>query len=129
MREEKLSSEKINTAFKQQTKAPSFQTIFKKYEKIKKSQQKSIEEAIPENKPTNLLLQRSQISQIPQIPQQETDIKIRNRNESGSFHSTTSIDSVDRVNFHYKKSISHHSFQAIMEDLSEILFPQKPLFC
>jgi len=109
LREEKLAPEKVNTTFKQQTKVPGFQTIFKKYEKIKKSQQtKSIEETpetiIPENKPINLLLQRSQISLQTT---QEVDIKIRNRNESGSFHSTTSIDSVDRVNFSNQKPQSN----------------------
>jgi len=118
LREEKLQPEKVNSAFKQIPTTKSFKTIFEKYGRIKKSQQRALEESqetlpVQENKGFSLLLplQRPQPIKSEEIT---TEIKMRDRNESGSFHSTSSLDSVDR---------------AIMDDLSDILFPAKNLLC
>jgi len=120
LREEKLAPEKVNGTFNQ-PKSSSFQTIFKKFEKLKKIQQnKNTEETKEsadnkENKGLNLLMPFQRPQQSQGIKQEELNINFRERNgRSGSFHSTASIDSVDR---------------AIMEDLSDILIPQKGLFC
>ena len=112
LREEKLQPEKVNSAFKQINNTKSFKDIFEKYGKIKKAQARQqikpivqeSQEITPEN---NLLfpISRSQPPQPIKIeePITTTDIQIRDRNASGSFHSTSSLDSVDRVNYFFPK--------------------------
>ena len=107
LREEKLQPEKVNSAFKQINNTKSFKDIFEKYGKIKKAQAQQIKPIVQESQeisPENNLLFPISRSQPPQPikveePTTTTDIQIRDRNASGSFHSTSSLDSVDRVIF------------------------------
>jgi len=118
LREEKLAPEKVNKTFKER-KTTTFQNVFKKFEKLKKIQA-NIQAQPLEERAENIinpgfpLLQSIQIfpASTDNIKLEESAVVFRDRS-SGSFHSTTSIDSTDR---------------SIMEDLSDIFFPQKSLF-
>jgi len=102
-------------------KVPASRRFSRNLKNLKKIQQnKNTEETKEstdnkENKGFSLLMPFQRPQQSQGIKQEELNIEFRERNgRSGSFHSTASIDSVDR---------------AIMEDLSDILIPQKGLFC
>ena len=100
MREEKIAPEKMNDAFKEK-KSSKFQKLFSRLERLKKIEisvhQKVTEDKLETNLNENLnLLKRSQ--PIQNIKTEDLQLVIRERNErSGSFHSATSVDSIDKV--------------------------------
>jgi hypothetical protein len=111
LREEKIAPEKVNSIFKP-TKASHIQSLFRKLDRMRKARNPTLINSVEQNKDNN-------IAQSNAIPAQKgfivsfDEICIRDRNSrSGSFHSTTSIDTVDR---------------SIVEDLADILLPQKAL--
>jgi hypothetical protein len=115
LREEKLAPEKVNDAFKE-AQASNFQRLFKKFEKLKRTQLNTHAKYFQEktektNKGLNLLKPLENYQQIQEVKQEDFGACIGSRNgRSGSFDSSVSIDSLD---------------EAIMEDLADILAPKR----
>jgi hypothetical protein len=118
LREEKLFPEKVNAAFKE-AQTSNFQTLFIKFQKIKRMQTNNQVKSIFErdemviHKGLNLLRPFQKPQSKIEIKQEELDSCFTSKDgQSENCNCTVDIDSID---------------EDIMEDLADILLPQKNL--